>query len=181
MPLKKIYFQIDEDSENYPKDSEFSFETNYITEYISRDIAKEKYKYKNAIKLIIYVDSNKQNIEYEDLFKSIICHLPIKYKDIDYHVGERRTEKILEQLLIASNITEQYTPGITDKIRESIARFIDDKYKNIWVFHQRTIKGIGKVILECELNKNNFILYFLLKINGTEVFREEIIREMPDS
>lgn len=181
MPIRKIYFQISEKSENYSHRSDLLFETYFITEYFSREIIKHKFRLQNATLFLIHIDSETCSIEYQETFKSLHCYLTGSYQDIDSHSGTARTEKILELLLQAAAVANSQIPGFLSAITDTAFKFRNDTYLNRWVFHKKTIRGIGSAALECELTCEKFILDFIITNKSGEIFKKTILETKPDS
>lgn len=181
MPIRKIYFQIHEDSINQSHESDFCFHTYFVTEYLSRIIAKDKLKYKTANKLLIYIDSPVSEVAYEEMFKSIRIYSQFKFNEIGCLSNDDNIEVLLKIIQSSTNEAEELVPGLSKAINQSICAFKNSLYKNVWKFHQRTIKELGKISLECELNVNNFILSLVVTNKQSEIYRKEIMKELPDS
>lgn len=181
MPIRKIYFQLPEYSKNYQDRSDFLFETNYITEYYSRHIKKDKFTYEKANKLLIYPDSDTLDVKYEELFKSVSCYLPNRYEEISVLNGHDRADKIIDLIVISSMNLDDKMAGFHEAILEITDSFKENGYLNIWEFHARTIKGLGKLILECELNQEKFLLSLVVREKQNEIYRAKILEEKPDS
>lgn len=181
MTIKKIYLQINDDSKMYSFNSDFSFETYFITEYISRDIFKKKYKYEKANKLIIYIDSKEKTVKYSDVFKVLECFMVISYSDIIKLDKEERTEKILNIIEKAAWNCDKTIHGIGSSTQDSIHCFREGGYKNTWLFQKKKINKVWNAKLICELNRKNFTLNFVVENKIGEIYKREIIKEMPDS
>ena len=181
MPIRKIYFQIHEDSINQSHESDFCFHTYFVTEYLSRIIAKKKLKYKTANQLLIYIDSPVDEITYEEMFKSISIHNQVNYTEIGDLGENKNVETLLKIIQSSADGVENLVNGISKSVKGAIYDFKNSSFKNIWNFHQRTLKELGKINLECELNVNNFILSLVITNKDQEIYRKELLKELPDS
>ena len=181
MTISKLYLAINEDSELYSAQSDFDFEVSFITEYISKIIKKNKFKYEDAIKLIIYIDSGNKGIEYKPMFNVLVYNTTFSYLDVKQLDGHDRTEKILDLIKFASSKYETYIPGIKKAILEAIELFKNNSYKNIWLFKKKQISGVGQAELICELDRQFFTLTLLIINKENVIYRKEILRTKPSS
>ena len=181
MPIRKLYFQIHENSINQPHESDFCFHTYFVTEYLSRVISKEKLEYKTTNKLLIYIDSPTSEINYEEIFRSLSVYDQVNYNSIGDLNEKVNVETILKIIQTSADRLEELVAGISKVVSRAINDFKKDSYKNIWNFHQRTLKNLGEVNLECELNANNFILSLVATNKDQEIYRKELLKELPDS
>ena len=107
--------------------------------------------------------------------------MPYDYQNLVPLSGKDRTGKILEHLLSAASLADVHLPGILDITKQIILKFRSEQYSNRWLFNQKTIKNLGKVGLECELDKDNFSLCFFLKAKDRVIFKKMILETKPDS
>lgn len=182
MTIKKIYLQIDDKGENYGCNSDFLFETNFITEYLSRDIGKLKFVYSKSNKLTVYIEAGRNAVEYSDVFKSLRCYMEQSYSDISELKFEERTEKILEVIEASAKLYEKVVSGLGEAIVNSAQSFRENNYKNVWLHNKRRIKGVGDAKLICELSRENFYLDFVIENKfGDVIYHKRLLTEMPDS
>lgn len=181
MTITKVYVAINEESEEYTAQSDFDFEVFFITEYISRNLKKYKFKYGSVNKLIIRMDSTGESVVHEPEFNSLRFNTSYSYRDFNKLNGTNRTQKILELIDKASLAYESHIPGIHQVMRSSIDSFRSDNYKNTWRFKKKRIPGIGEVELICELDRDAFSLTIVARHNGVEVLKREILKTKPSS
>jgi hypothetical protein len=179
MTINKLFIAINADSEQYAAQSDFDFEVAFITEYFSRIIKKSNFKYKDANKLIIRIDSSNDNIKYEPIFKTLTCNMSFSYLELKPLAGHTRTEKILDCLALASNKYEIFIPGIVKVIQASLMTFRNNGYKNIWLFKKKRISEIGQAELFCELDRQAFTLTLLISNKDRVIYRKEILKTKP--
>lgn len=181
MTIRKIYLQINEEGANYSARSDFDFEVFFITEYISRDLYKNKFKYEDVDKLVVYIESPKPDIVHDKLFKSLDYTSTMSYMEISRLDGHERIDKILELIEIAGSAYEFFMPGIRQVIHESIESFRNSGYKNIWLFKRKRVAAVGNLELICELNREMFTLTLVARNKSDEIFRKEILKTLPSS
>jgi len=179
--INKFYFQLGDEKYSVKERSDFLFETYYITEYVSKLVKKEKLAYEKANKVLIYLEEDKSGIDYSEMFKSVCVNIKDEYLPPSVHNQSERVDWVLGKLRKAGELLNKSIPKISASIESSLKLFEGDSYRNIWNFHSRTIKPLGKIQLECELNKDNFILNFVVLDKGRELYRKEILKELPDS
>lgn len=181
MAINKFYFQLDKNRYSTKEGSDFLFETYYITEYISRLIRKERFVYEKANKVLIYLGSEVSDIDCSEMFKCVYVNLNDEYLPPSSHSDSERVEWVLDKLRKSGMLLDNYIPKFSESMNRSLREFVGDLCRNVWVFHSKRVKPLGKVQLECELNRDNFILYFVVRGNETELFRKEILKTLPDS
>ena len=181
MTISKIYLGICEGSLRVEDSGSFALETRFITEYISKFIAQCKFKYLKANRLIVNIDCTQSTVKYFEVFKTYECELERSYSELSGLEGRSRTEWILQIILSSSKLYEDSIPGIGDAVSEAIESFRLNGYKNEWIFQKRRLKGIGTVKLACELNRDNFHLYLIVESKEGEIYRKEVLKELPDS
>jgi hypothetical protein len=181
MTIRKIYLQIDEHGSNYSTGSDFLFETFHITEYISRDVYRQKLQYQDANKFLIYIESNKDDVEYEPIFRLVAFRSTMPYEEIAQFAGQARTERILKLIEDAGASCDALVPGLREAIIRSTASFRAGGYTNIWQFKKKRITGLGIAELICVLDRDAFTLTLSITTKGAEIFGKEILRTKPDS
>lgn len=181
MTISKLYLAIDENGANYFARSDFDFEVSFISEFISRDILKNKFKYEDVNKLIIYIEAARQHVEYDRLHKSLDYKSMLSYSDIRQLDGQERTEKILGLINDAGTAYEKFLPGLRQAIHDSTESFRNKGYKNVWLFKRKNIDGVGQVELICELDRNMFTLALAVKNRNIEIFKRDILKTKPSS
>jgi hypothetical protein len=181
MTISKIYLAIDQNGANYSARSDLDFEVFFISEYVSKDLCKNKFKYKEANKLITYIESTNQGVEYDKLFKTLDYKSTLSYLNISQLEGQERTEKILGLIEAAGSAYDNFIPGIRQAMRDSIDRFRNSGYKNVWLFKRKRIDLVRQVELICELDREMFTLTLVAKNKNTEIYRRDILKTKPSS
>lgn len=180
--IKKLYLQLDTSSSHYhEKASSFVNETNFITEYISRDIAKLKLKYEKANQLIIEIDSKIEEAKYHKTFTTVGCCIFSEYEELEKLNETQWNENILTKIKEAVDLYKPLMPSLVPVIHGSIDAFREGSYENIWLFKKRRITGIGTAKLICELDREQFVLSLVIENKTEEVYRKIILKELPDS
>jgi len=181
MTISKIYLAIDQNGANYSAGSDLDFEVFFVSEYVSKDLCKNKFKYKEANKLITYIESTNQGVEYDKLFKTLDYKSTLSYLNISQLEGRERTEKILCLIEAAGSAYDNFIPGIRQAMLDSIDRFRNGGYKNVWLFKRKRIDLVRQVELICELDREMFTLTLVVKNKNTEIYRRDILKTKPSS
>lgn len=172
---------IDEKGESYSARSDFGFEVFFITEYLSRDLYKHRFKYKDVNKLIIYIESTDVGMEYNNIFRTLNYRYALSYSEINQSSGRERTERILSLIESAASAFEIKIPGLQQVMHDSIESFRNGGYKNIWLFKKKRVNGLGNVELLCELDRDTFTLSVAVINKNSEIYKKEILKTKPDS
>ena len=162
-----------------------SRETFFITEYVTRYLRTSSVKNaevqgKKVGELITLINSKENNIEFYP--KNIICQLSDNYEDTRVLRGITRTESFLRIIEHSTELYESLVQGLGNEIQKAVNNFRKDKYKNIWIYKKKLLKGIGTAKLECELEALKFNLFFVVdNTQKQEIYRKRILQAFPDS
>ncbi|WP_373033158.1 hypothetical protein [Sulfurovum sp.] len=180
--IKYIYLQTNQSKKSdLLDDRDFDLSLFHITEYISRDIYKQRYKYEKANKIVIEIDHAKEELLYQEMFKSITYNCTFSGEEMLALSRIEQREKILEILNISAKKVDKLIPGIKETIEDSISSFREGEYKNIWLFKKRRITGSGTAKLICELTVSEFILTLSVENKeGDEIYNKVLFKDDSD-
>lgn len=122
-----------------------------------------------------------RGVEYDKLFKTLEYKSTLSYLNISQLEGHERTEKILGLIEVAGSVYDNFIPGIRQAMQDSIDRFRNGGYKNVWLFKRKRIDRVGQVELICELDREMFTLTLVAKNKNTEIYRRDILKTKPSS
>ena len=169
----------------------FSFESYYISEYIERNLRKNKSlkeqtkdieKSDRIVHIVIGIDYPKRQIQLHKKSRIIAIDYEKVYDDIKPLRGKDRTEKILSIIEDTSCDVEQYIDGYEPIIKEIIDKFREENYQNRWQYTKKRITGIGTVMLVCELTIFDFTLDLIIEDKDKNIlYKKTILKTLPDS
>jgi len=169
----------------------FSFESYYISEYIERNLrrnkslkeqAKDIEKLDRIVHIVIGIDYPKRQMQLHKKSRIIAIQYKKVYDDIKSLRGEDRAEKILSIAEDTSYDVEQYIDGYEPIIKEIINKFREENYRNRWQYTKKRITGVGTAMLVCELTIFDFTLDLIIEDKDKNIlYKKTILKTLPDS
>jgi len=169
----------------------FSFESYYISEYIERNLRRNKSlkeqtkdieKLDRIVHINIGIDYPKRKIQLHKKSRILAIQYEKVYDDIKPLRGKNRAEKILSIVEDTSCDVEHYINGFEQIIKEIINKFREENYQNRWQYAKKRITGIGTVMLVCELTIFDFTLDLIIEDKDKNILlKKTILKTLPDS
>lgn len=214
--MKLKYFALQIESDDYlipnPEKSEFpfkvsnivsdfSFHTEFIFNFFSRNLSLLKYETENFQFIVVRGRKNPKNTTFiKEIFKALEIEIHFnenKYLELYPFENEYPLIKLLKPVLKEHEFNEFLFEMIIDGLtkaekqdapiphrflKEIALNFKLNGYLNEWIEKTKIFKEHGlKVSLSCRTNCNYFSLTLVIDKNKKEIFREEILRTLPSS
>lgn len=215
--MKLKYFALQIESDDYlipnPEKSEFpfrvsnivsdfSFHTEFIFNFFSRNLSLLKYETDNFQFIVIRGRKNpKDTIFVKEIFKALEIEIQFnenKYLELypfenEYPLINKLLKPVLKENEFNEFLFEMIIDGLTKAenqdapiplkfLKEIALKFKLNGYVSEWIDKIKTFKEYGlKVSFSCRINCNYFSLTLVIDKNKKEIFREEILRTLPSS
>jgi hypothetical protein len=204
MKLKYLYIALEDEDyryENLHLTSDFNFQTFFLFNYFSREIAKVKFETKNF--QFITIRGRKkpsQELVLKEHFKSLEIEIPFdenKYKELYPFINEYPLNGLLKPILKE----EEFNNFLFEMVVEALVKgkkmnalipyefllnttldFKASGFKNEWLYKSKTFKEFSiKTSLFCKLTCYYFSLELVIEKDKKEIFRKEILKTLPSS
>jgi hypothetical protein len=182
--------------------SDFSFQTEFIYNFIGRKLSLLKVETDNFQFISIRGRKKpKETIFIKEIFKALEIEIQFnenKYLELYPFENEYPlTNKLLQPVLNENEFNEflfemiikgldkakkQDAPIPNKLLEEILFAFKSDGYKNEWIEKTKTFREYGiKAFFQCKMNCNYFTLTLVIEKKNKELFKEEILKTLPSS
>jgi hypothetical protein len=182
--------------------SDFSFQTEFIYNFIGRKLSLLKVETDNFQFISIRGRKKpKETIFIKEIFKALEIEIEFnenRYLELypfenEYPLINKLLQPVLNENEFNEFLFEMITKGLNKAkkqdvpipnklIEEFLFDFKSDGYKNEWIEKTKTFKEYGlKAIFLCKMNCNYFTLTLIINKNKKEILKEEILKTLPSS
>jgi hypothetical protein len=204
MKLKYLYITLEDEDYRYEDlhlTSDFNFQTFFLFNYFSREIAKVKFETKNF--QFITIRGRKepsQELVLKEHFKSLEIEISFdenKYKALYPFINEYPLNSLLKPILKE----EEFNNFLFEMAMKALVKakklnavipyefllnttldFKANGFKNEWLYKSKIFKEFSiKTSLFCKLTCNYFSLELVIEKDKKEIFRKEILKTLPSA